>query len=123
MNEEVNQEALEKLKAFPDNQPVFMLNYLNYKDVVAETGKSGEETYEDYLVAAAPFFEHIQAEIIFKGKPVGIILGPVEEGTWDEVLIVKYATKYEFFKLANNKEYPFHIRASALADSRLIFCQ
>ena len=120
---QVNQEAIEQLKAFPEDRPVFMLNYLNYKDKVEETGKTGEETYADYLKAAAPFFEHIDADIVFKGKPVGIILGPPEESIWDEVLIVKYATKYEFFKLTQAKYYPQELRASALSDSRLIFCK
>ena len=36
---------------------------------------------------------------------------------------VKYATKYEFFKIAQDKEYPQELRASALSDSRLIFCK
>lgn len=120
---QVNQETIEKLKAFPDDQPVFMLNYLNYKETVEETGKTGEETYKDYMKAAMPFFEHIDAEIIFKGKPVGIILGPLDEKLWDEVLIVKYTTKYEFFKLTQAKDYPQELRASALSDSRLIFCE
>jgi hypothetical protein len=117
-----NSNGLEQLKAFSEEQPVFMLNYLKYKDVVEETGKTGTETYEAYLKAAVPFFEHIDAEIIFKGKPVATILGPEEE-LWDEVLIVHYATKYEFFKLAQAKDYPQELRASALSDSRLIFCK
>ncbi|MFY0602906.1 MAG: hypothetical protein JXQ93_03080 [Flavobacteriaceae bacterium] len=119
----VNQDTIEKLKDFPEGEPVFMLNYLNYKELVEGTGKTGEEVYADYLKAAAPFFEHIDAEIVFKGKPIGTVLGPTNESLWDEVLIVKYATKYEFFKLTQNKEYPLHIRASALSDSRLIFCK
>lgn len=119
----LNPEELEKLKSFEADQPVFMLNYLNYKDVVEETGKTGEETYKDYMAAAMPFFAHINADIIFKGKPQAMILGPADESMWDEVLIVKYATKNEFFKLSQMKDYPFHIRASALSDSRLIFCK
>ena len=118
----MNKEVMEKLKAFPEDQPVFMLNYLNYKEVVATTGKTGAETYLDYMKAAMPFFEHIDAEIIFKGKPIGAILGPPDEKLWDEVLIVKYTSKYEFFKLLQLKDYPRDLRASALADSRLIFC-
>lgn len=120
---QINQEAIGKLKAFPENQPVFMLNYLNYKEVVPETGKTGEEAYVDYMKAAAPFFEHIDAEIIFKGKPMGIIIGPSKEPLWDEVLIVKYASKHGFFKLMSMKDYPRDLRASALSDSRLIFCE
>ena len=119
----LNPQGLETLKSFSNDEPVFMLNYLNYKDVVSATGKSGEETYKDYMVAAMPFFQHIDAEIIFKGKPQAMILGPSDEEMWDEVLIVKYANKNEFFKLTQMKEYPFHIRAAALSDSRLIFCK
>ena len=33
---QVNQETIEKLKTFPEDQPVFMLNYLNYKEKVIE---------------------------------------------------------------------------------------
>ena len=119
----LNPEGLEQLKAFADDQPIFMLNYLNYKDIVEATGKTGEETYAEYLKAAAPFFEHIDAEIIFKGKPIATILGSADESLWDEVLIVRYATKYEFFKIAQDKDYPQELRASALSDSRLIFCK
>ncbi len=119
----LNPEGLEILKGFSADEPVFMLNYLNYKDIVEETGKTGQETYKEYMAAAMPFFAHVEADIIFKGKPQAMILGPSDENMWDEVLIVKYANKYEFFKLSQMKDYPFHIRAAALSDSRLIFCK
>lgn len=120
---QLNPEGLEQLKAFAADQPIFMLNYLKYIEVVSATGKTGAETYADYLQAAAPFFEHIDAEIIFKGKPVATIIGSADEALWDEVLIVRYASKYEFFKIAQDKDYPQELRASALSDSRLIFCK
>ncbi len=120
---QLNPEGLEDLKTFPDNEPVFMLNYLNYKEKVIETEKTGKKTYKDYMKAAMPFFKHIDADIIFKGKPIGTVLGPSEEPLWDEVLIVKYASKNEFFKLMQMKDYPSELRASALSDSRLIFCK
>ena len=49
--------------------------YLNYKEVVEETGKTGVETYKEYMAAAMPFFAQIEADIIFKGKPQAMILG------------------------------------------------
>ena len=119
----LNPEGLEILKGFSAKEPVFMLNYLNYKDIVSVTGKTGVETYKEYMVAAMPFFAHIEADIIFKGKPQAMILGPSDETMWDEVLIVKYANKNEFFKLTQMKDYPSQLRASALSDSRLIFCK
>lgn len=120
---EVNNEGLLELKKFNENAPVFMMNYLNYKDQVSATGKTGKETYNDYMKAAYPFFQKIEADIIFKGKPQATIIGSSDEKLWDEVLIVKYANKNEFFKLMQFKEYPRELRASALSDSRLIFCK
>jgi hypothetical protein len=124
MSEQLNQKnSFKKLQDFSESKPVFMLNYLNYKETVDETGKTGKEAYADYLQAAVPFFETINAEIIFKGSPLATILGPSDEPLWDEVLIVRYANKNEFMKLMAMKDYPRDLRALALSDSRLIFCK
>ena len=58
------QSGIKQLQDFPDGQAVFMLNYLNYKEIVTETGKTGKETYADYLKAAVPFFKNLDAEKI-----------------------------------------------------------
>jgi len=117
------QSGIKQLQEFPDGQPVFMLNYLNYKETVVETGKTGKETYADYLKAAVPFFNILDAEIIFKGSPLATIIGPSDESLWDEVLIVRYANKNEFMKLMAMKDYPRALRSLALSDSRLILCK
>jgi uncharacterized protein (DUF1330 family) len=122
-HQEMNNEGLSILSNFDENSPVFMMNYLQYKERVSETGKSGKETYKAYMEAAIPFFSQIQATIIFKGKPLAAIIGDKETQLWDEVLIVKYASKNEFFKLLQMKEYPSALRASALSNSKLIFCK
>ena len=117
------QTGIKQLQEFPDGRPVFMLNYLNYKETVTEPGKTGKETYADYLKAAVPFFNTLDAEIIFKGSPLATIIGPSEESLWDEVLVVRYANKNEFMKLMAMKDYPRELRSLALSDSRLIFCK
>jgi len=122
-NMEINKEGLAILSTFDETSPVFMMNYLNYNAIVLSTGKTGKETYNEYMKAAFPFFQKINAEIIFKGKPQATIIGSSEEKLWDEVLILKYANKNEFFKLMGFKDYPKELRASALLDSRLIFCK
>ncbi|CAI8254863.1 MAG: Uncharacterised protein [Polaribacter sp. SA4-10] len=122
-HQELNNEGLSVLSNFDENSPVFMMNYLQYKGCISETGKSGKETYKAYMEAAIPFFLQIQATIIFKGKPLATIIGDKEAQLWDEVLIVKYASKNEFFKLLQMKEYPSALRASALSNSKLIFCK
>ena len=117
------QSGIKQLQEFPDGRPVFMLNYLNYKATVTETGKTGKEAYADYLKAAVPFFNTLDAEIIFKGSPIATIIGPSEESLWDDVLIVRYANKNEFMKIMAMKDYPRELRSLALLDSRLIFCK
>ena len=117
MSEQIDHQiSLKKLHDFPEGEPIFMLNYLNYKEKV-------KETYTDYLRAAVPFFKTLNAEIIFKGSPLATIIGPSEESLWDEVLVVRYANKNEFMKLIAMKDYPRELRSLALSDSRLIFCK
>ena len=49
MSEQLNQKnSFKKLQDFSDSRPVFMLNYLNYKETVDETGKTGKEAYADH---------------------------------------------------------------------------
>ena len=122
-HQELNTKGLHVLAKFDANSTVFMMNYLQYKDQVSETGKSGKETYKAYLEAATPFFRKVAASIVFKGKPMATILGDKTTPLWDEVLIVKYANKNEFFKLLQMKEYPNALRAAALSNSKLIFCK
>lgn len=121
--QEINEEGLTILSDFTEDVPVFMMNYLKYKEIVCETGKTGRETYRAYLEAAIPFFNQLKAEIIFKGKPIATIIGLKDEKLWDEVLIVKYLNKNEFFKLLKMKNYPRELIVSSLSDSKLIFCK
>ena len=116
--QEINEEGLTILSDFTEDVPVFMMNYLKYKEIVCETGKTGRETYRAYLEAAIPFFNQLKAEIIFKGKPIATIIGLKDEKLWDEVLIVKYLNKNEFFKLLKMKNYPRELRVSSLSDSK-----
>ena len=122
IHQEIHKEGWAVLAAFDETAPAFMMNSLDYKERRPSSGKSGKETYKEYLKAVFPFFQKINAALIFKGKPVITMLGALEEKLWDEVLIVKYANKKEFFKLMEFKEYPRALRASVVSDSRLIFC-
>ena len=66
---EVNKEQIQALAEVPGDQEVVMLNLLRYKDRVEETGLTGEAAYKNYIRAASPFFEKVDAEIVFFGSP------------------------------------------------------
>lgn len=123
LHTDINMEALQQLAAFPDDQPLHMINYLQYKELDEASGRTGKEVYKEYMEKAVPFFQRIKATISFKAKPVLTIIGPIDEKLWDEILIVTYHTKQDFLKLIQMKGYPGHIRKQALKDSRIIFCK
>jgi hypothetical protein len=56
IHQEINKEGLAVLSTFDETAPVFMMNYLDYKERVSASGKSGKETYKEYMKAALPFF-------------------------------------------------------------------
>ncbi len=123
LHTDIDSEALAALAEFPEDKPLHMLNYMRYAEMDPETGKTGRETYKEYMEKATPFFAKIDARISFKARPALTIIGPREEQLWDEMLIVTYATKADFFKLIRMEGYPGDIRKKALVDSRIICCE
>lgn len=84
---------------------------------------TGEASYKQYMKAATPFFEKIDAEIIFFGRPLLMLIGPEDETLWDDMLLVKYKNQSEFFKMTRAEGYPTKLREQSLQDSRLIYCK
>lgn len=101
---------------------VVMLNMVKYKALVPETGKTGKESYTEYMRQATPFFLNANAEIVFYGSPKHMLIGPEDESLWDDVLIIKYNSVSDFMTMIMAKGYPSHLREQALEDSRLIHC-
>jgi len=118
---DATREQFKDFMALPYDGPLKMLNLLKFKYHVEETGKSGAETYNDYLKATEPFFAQADAKIVFLGKPEYTLIGP-DSNEWDKVLIVEYATRQDFVKMVTAEGYPSDMRKLALEDSRLVFC-
>ncbi|MEL6917996.1 MAG: hypothetical protein AAFO99_09720 [Bacteroidota bacterium] len=123
LHTDINMESLNQLATFSDDTPLHMVNYLKYKQIDEESGRTGKEIYKEYMEKAIPFFQQINADITFKAKPALMIIGPTDESLWDEILIVTYASKNDFFKLVQMEGYPGDIRKQALSDSRIICCK
>lgn len=117
-----NKEQFVAFLKLPVDQPLQMLNLLKFKKKVSETGLTGEEQYKEYMKVASPFFKKSNAKVLFYGKTHFNIIGPPNELEWDKVLIVEYTKKEDFVNMITNPEYPSHLRALALEDSRLTFC-
>ena len=105
---------------FPDDQSLCMLNLLKYKTKTAD-GISGKEQYKIYMKEASPFIEKSKGKVIYYGNALQNFIGP-DESEWDKVLIIQYPTKNNFLEMLQMENYPTHLRAAALEDSRLIIC-
>lgn len=119
---EINREQFKAFTKLPMDTSVVMLNLLNFKELVPETGLTGEASYREYMRQATPFFAKAGAEVLFFGKPQTMLIGPEDEGLWDKVLLVRYHTVAGFLGMVKAEGYPTHLRMQALNDSRLIHC-
>ena len=100
----------------PDAKPLYMVNLLKFK------ADGGEASYLRYSKAVGPLLEEVGGTLVWAGKPMRVLIGPEDETLWDLMLIVKYPDKMALAKLGGNPDYPGHLRAEGLEDSRLIAC-
>ena len=62
------EDMVDFIKNYPSNTPVVMLNILKFKDQVAEGGKTGKESYNEYGKAVAPLLEKVGGKVLWVGK-------------------------------------------------------
>lgn len=116
--------AFEAFKALPRDQPVMMLNLLRFRDTATyEDGRAatGSEAYAAYGRASAPVFQRVGGEIIWRGKPENVLIGPADEH-WDLAFIAYYPTAGAFLEMVTDPAYREAVkhRQAAVLDSRLI---
>jgi len=111
-------------KKLPRDTPIMMLNLVlfkesaNYKDQRTATGA---EAYRAYGEASAPIFSKVGGEIIWRGNPESVLIGPQNE-QWDTAFIARYPTANAFLEMVMSPEYQaivYH-RQAAVETSRLI---
>ena len=88
-------EALEALSALPDNEPVVMLNLLEFAE-------DGAEAYRRHSAEAAPLIEARGGRVLYSGVPLTDQGGG---GHWDLVVLVSYPSRARFLDLTADPEY------------------
>ncbi len=117
-------EQFNAFKALPRDVPVMMLNLVKYRDKAQyEDGRdaTGAEAYAAYGRESAPVFERVGGEIIWRGKPEVMLIGPFEK-QWDEIFVARYPTAGAFLEMVTDPVYREAVkhRQAAVEDSRLI---
>lgn len=113
----------EAFKALPRDEPIMMLNLLRFRDRAAyDDGReaTGAEAYDAYGRESAPVFQRVGGEIIWRGAPEVVLIGPQKH--WDLIFIARYPTAGAFLEMVTDPQYREAVkhRQAAVLDSRLI---
>lgn len=117
-------DQFEAFKKLPRDEVIMMLNLLRFRDKANyEDGReaTGAEAYAAYGRESGPIFRRVGGEIIWRGKPELMLIGPA--GTrWDMIFVARYPTAGAFFEMVTDPAYRIAVkhRQAAILDSRLI---
>ena len=117
-------DQFEAFKALPRDEPIMMLNLLCFREKAAyDDGRkaTGAEAYEAYGRESAPVFHRVGGEIIWRGKPEVMLIGP-EDQHWDLIFVARYPSAGAILEMVTDPRYREAVkhRQDAVLDSRLI---
>ncbi|MCH9696198.1 MAG: DUF1330 domain-containing protein [Gammaproteobacteria bacterium] len=117
-------QQFEAFKRLPRDVSVMMLNFLRFRDeaIYADGHQAtGAEAYAAYGKESAPVFTRVGGEIIWRGKPEVMLIGP-QDKHWDLVFVARYPTAAAFLEMVTDPDYQLAVRhrQAAVLDSRLI---
>jgi uncharacterized protein (DUF1330 family) len=108
-------EQLQALAARPADEPVVMVNLLQFND-------GGRASYLRYGQEVGPHLERVGGTVRYAGNAPTQVIGDGEKPWWDAILVVEYPTPAAFLDMVTNEEYLkiHHYRAQALERGDLI---
>ena len=117
-------EQFDAFKALPRDVPVMMLNLVLFRDKACyPDGRdvTGAEAYAEYGRGSAPVFRRVGGEIIWRGNPEAVLIGPADK-RWDLIFVARYPTAGAFLEMITDPAYREAVkhRQAAVLDSRLI---
>lgn len=126
MNEYIDpqREQFERFKDLPRDEPILMLNLVRFRKTARyDDGSevSGAEAYRRYGEASGPVFARLGGEIVWRGRPEVVLIGPADE-RWDAAFIARYPTAGAFLAMVTDEQYKLAVRhrQAAVETSRLI---
>jgi len=109
-------QQLEQLAQIPEDQPVAMINLLQFNQ------PDGVEHYERYAREVLPHMERVGATAIYAGTSEALVIGEGLRPWWDAVLVVRYPTRQAFMDMVTGEGYAdvHEHRSAALERAELI---
>lgn len=126
MNNNVDpaRQQFDTFKTLPRETPIMMLNLIRLRDQAHyPDGRSatGAQAYRSYGEKSESIFKQVGGEIIWRGKPESVLIGPLDE-EWDIAFIARYPNAGAFLAMITDADYKQVVvhRQAAVLDSRLI---
>lgn len=117
-------EQFKAFKTLPRDLPLNMLNLVKLRDFAVYEDRrvsTGKDAYLAYGRESGPIFAGVGGEIIWRGDPKVMLIGPAGE-RWDVAFIARYPSAHAFLAMVMDPAYQavvFH-RQAAVEESRLI---
>jgi uncharacterized protein (DUF1330 family) len=92
-------EQIEALAARPADEPVVMINLLQFRD------DGGRQSYIRYIREVTPHLQRVGGTVRYAGEAPGTVIGEGEKPWWDAIIVVEYPTPSAFLDMVTNEEY------------------
>ena len=117
-------QQFDTFKNLPRDTSIMMLNLIRLRDEAQYPdgrNASGAAAYKSYGEEGESIFKGVGGEIIWRGKPECVVIGPLEEA-WDIAFIARYPNAGAFMAMITDADYKQVVvhRQAAVLDSRLI---
>jgi uncharacterized protein (DUF1330 family) len=92
-------EQFEALAARPADQPVVMINLLQFR------ADGGRQSYLRYMQEVGPHLQRVGGAVRYAGQSPGVVIGEGETPWWDAIIVVEYPSPAAFLDMVSNDEY------------------
>ena len=123
-NVDPTRQQFDTFKTLPRDTPIMMLNLIRLRDQAHYPdgrNATGAQAYKSYGEQSESIFKQVGGEIIWRGKPESVLIGPLDE-SWDIAFIARYPNAGAFLAMITDADYKQVVvhRQAAVLDSRLI---
>ena len=92
-------EQIEALAARPADQPVVMINLLQFR------ADDGRQSYLRYTQEVTPHLQRVGGTVRYAGESPAVVIGAGEKPWWDVIIVVEYPSPAAFLDMVTNEEY------------------
>ena len=90
---------IEALAARPADQPVVMINLLQFR------ADGGRQSYLRYMREVTPHLQRVGGRVRYAGESPASVIGEGEKPWWDAIIVVEYPSPAAFLDMVTNEEY------------------